>query len=105
MLLYGHRGAGGEAPENTEAAFRYARALYLDGVQLDVRLSSDDELVVIHDETVDRTTTSRGRVASMKASKLAGLDARGNFPGWPEPVGVPTLDDAFDSSSGIPRIV
>jgi glycerophosphoryl diester phosphodiesterase len=104
MLLYGHRGAMGEAPENTEAAFRYARALYLDGVQLDVRLSSDEELVVIHDETVDRTTNGHGRVANLKASKLANLDARGAFPGWPEPVGVPTLDDAFDASSGIPRI-
>ncbi|MGE3270660.1 MAG: glycerophosphodiester phosphodiesterase family protein, partial [Chloroflexota bacterium] len=56
MLLYGHRGAKGEAPENTAAGIRYARALYVDGIQLDVRLSADDELVAIHDETVDRTT-------------------------------------------------
>jgi glycerophosphoryl diester phosphodiesterase len=105
VLLYGHRGARGEAPENTEAGFRYARALYLDGVQLDVRLSSDDELVVIHDETVDRTTTARGQVSRMKAAKLAGLDARVAFPDWPEAAGVPALDDVLDACSGIQRLI
>jgi glycerophosphoryl diester phosphodiesterase len=104
VLLYGHRGAKGEAPENTAVGFRYARTLYLDGVQLDVRLSSDDELVVIHDNTVDRTTTSRGRVSSMTAAKLASLDARADFPAWPEVAGVPTLEDALDAASGIPRV-
>ena len=105
VLLYGHRGARGEAPENTEAACRYARALYLDGVQLDVRLSADGQLVAIHDETVDRTTTARGRVSRMTAAKLAALDARAEFPSWPEPAGVPTLDEAIDASSGLQRIV
>ena len=104
VLLYGHRGAKGEAPENTAAGFLYARTLYLDGVQLDVRLSSDNELVVIHDETVDRTTTARGRVSSMTAAKLARLDARAEFPDWPKVVGVPTLADALDAASGIPRV-
>jgi glycerophosphoryl diester phosphodiesterase len=104
VLLFGHRCAKGEAPENTEVGFRYARTLYLDGVQLDVRLSSDEELVVIHDDTVDRTTTSRGRVSSMTAAKLATLNARADFPAWPEAVGVPTLDDALDAASGIPRL-
>lgn len=105
MLLYGHRGAKGEAPENTVAGFRYARALYLDGVHLDVRLSADHELVVIHDETVDRTTDSRGQVASMKAAKLATLDARADFPAWTEAAGVPTLSDALDAASGIPHLL
>jgi len=105
VLLYGHRGARGEAPENTEAGFRYARALYLDGVQLDVRLSTDHELVVIHDETVDRTTTARGSVSRMKAAKLASLDARAAFPDWPEATGIPTLDDALDACSGIQRLI
>lgn len=104
VLLYGHRGAKGEAPENTAVGFRYARTLYLDGVQLDVRLSSDNELVVIHDETVNRTTNGRGRVSSMTAAKLAGLDARADFPAWPDVIGVPTLEDALDAASGIPRL-
>ena len=105
VLLYGHCGAKGEAPENTEVACTYAGALYLDGVQLDVRLSSDGELVVIHDETVDRTTTSRGRVSQMTAARLARLDARADFPEWPEPAGVPTLDAAIAASRGLQRIV
>lgn len=104
-LLYGHRGAKGEAPENTEIACKYAGTLYLDGVQLDVRLSADDELVVIHDETVDRTTRSQGRVSRMTAAMLAGLDARADFPDWPEPAGVPTLDEAIDASRGLQRVV
>ncbi|MGE3272710.1 MAG: glycerophosphodiester phosphodiesterase, partial [Chloroflexota bacterium] len=89
---------------NTAAGIRYARALYVDGIQLDVRLSADDELVAIHDETVDRTTRSRGRVSSMKAEKLASLDARADFPSWPEASGVPTLADALDAASGIPHL-
>jgi glycerophosphoryl diester phosphodiesterase len=59
MILYGHRGARGEAPENTVAGFLYARRLYLDGVTIDVRRSSDDVVVATHDETVDRTTGAR----------------------------------------------
>jgi glycerophosphoryl diester phosphodiesterase len=104
VLLFGHRGAKGEAPENTATGFRYARALYLDGVQFDLRLSSDDQLVVIHDETVDRTTTSRGRVDRLTAAKLASLDARADFPAWPDAAGVPALDDALDAASGISRL-
>lgn len=104
VLLFGHRGAKGEAPENTATGFRYARALYLDGVQLDLRLSADDELVVIHDETVDRTTSGRGRVDRYTAANLARLDARADFPSWPDVDGVPTLDDALDAASGIPRL-
>lgn len=101
MRIYGHRGAKGEAPENTEAAFRYARRLYLDGVVLDARLSSDGVPVVIHDPTVERTTGKRGRVSAMDAASLARLDARADFPHWPDHVGIPTLDDALDACSGL----
>jgi glycerophosphoryl diester phosphodiesterase len=104
MILYGHRGARGEAPENTVAGFLYARRLYLEGVTLDLRLSSDGTLVVIHDATVDRTTGARGPVSGLKASKLASLDARAEFPQWPERTGVPGLDDALDACSGIARL-
>src|SRR4051812_45979150 len=104
MILYGHRGACGEAPENTVAGFLYARRLYLEGVTLDVRLAADGVIVVTHDETVDRTTGTRGKVSSLRASKLASLDARGEFPRWPERVGIPTLDDALDACSGIAHL-
>ena len=55
-LIYGHRGASGYAPENTLEAFRLAMEMGADGFELDVHMSLDGELVVIHDESVDRTT-------------------------------------------------
>ena len=97
MLLVGHRGARGEAPENTLAGFAHALAVGVDAIELDVRLSADGQLVVVHDETVDRTTDAVGRVADLSAAALAALDARGSYPAWPERVGVPTLDEALEA--------
>ena len=102
--LIGHRGAKDEAPENTIAGFVHARQLGLTAVELDVHLSSDDELVVIHDSTVDRTTTSSGNVAGFTATQLAAMDARAAFPDWPEILGIPTLDQALDALGEMPFI-
>ena len=60
--IIGHRGASHDAPENTIAAFDRGLAAGADGLELDVRLSKDGEVVVIHDETLDRTTDARGPV-------------------------------------------
>lgn len=97
IVPYGHRGAKGEAPENTLAGFAYARALGLKGIELDVRLSADGQLVVIHDGTVDRTTNGIGRVADLTAEQMRGLDARAEHPDWPAPVGVPTLNEVLEA--------
>ena len=59
-LVWAHRGASGYAPENTLEAFRKAIEMGADGVELDVQLTKDGELVVIHDETVDRTSDGSG---------------------------------------------
>ena len=91
MLVFGHRGARAEAPENTVAGFRYARGIGLTAVEFDVRLTRDDRLVVIHDKTVDRTTDGTGAVADLTYRRIAGFDARGPFTDWPEPCRVPTL--------------
>lgn len=91
MLIYGHRGARGEAPENTLAGFDYAYQAGVRAFELDVRLCADDQLVVIHDATVDRTTSATGAVAALTAAELGRLDARKTCPAWPEPAGVPTL--------------
>jgi glycerophosphoryl diester phosphodiesterase len=96
-LLFGHRGAKGEAPENTLSGFAYARRIGVQAFELDVRLSADGELVVIHDEDVDRTTNGHGRVRDFPARQLANLDARAAFPEWPEQAGVPTLVDVLDA--------
>jgi glycerophosphoryl diester phosphodiesterase len=102
--IVGHRGARNEAPENTIAGFLHARRLGLAAVELDVHLSSDGRLVVIHDGTVDRTTDGAGPVGDFTAAELAALDARAAFPDWPERVGVPTLDEVLDALGDMPSI-
>lgn len=75
FLVLAHRGASREAPENTLPAFRRAFALGVDGIELDVQLTADGELIVIHDETVNRTTNGRGRVERKTLAELQALDA------------------------------
>ncbi|GAB4151647.1 MAG: glycerophosphodiester phosphodiesterase family protein [Candidatus Promineifilaceae bacterium] len=81
-LIIAHRGASADAPENTLAAFALAQEQGADGIELDVMLSADGLPVVIHDDTLDRTTTAQGPVAARTAAELADLH-------------VPTLDDVF----------
>lgn len=98
MRLIGHRGARAEAPENTLAGFRHLRALHVRAVELDIHLSADGELVVIHDGELSRTTSGHGLVREHSAAALAMLDAchqpahaRYDFAPWPLHEGVPTL--------------
>ncbi|HEY64569.1 MAG TPA: glycerophosphodiester phosphodiesterase [Caldilineae bacterium] len=74
-LILAHRGGMALAPENTMLAFERALVAGADGLEIDVRASRDGELVVIHDETVDRTTNGTGRVADMTLAELKALDA------------------------------
>lgn len=93
--VWAHRGASGYAPENTLAAFALARDQLADGVELDVQFTSDGELVVIHDELLDRTTSGHGLVRDHTLAQIKALDASmGNeqYPGQK----VPTLDEVFD---------
>jgi glycerophosphoryl diester phosphodiesterase len=79
-LLIAHRGGAGLAPENTMAAFREGLDTWAaDMVELDVRSSADGHCVVIHDETVDRTTDGSGEVAAMTLAELRELDAGYRF--------------------------
>lgn len=70
--IWAHRRASAEAPENTLAAIARAVELGADGVEIDLQRSGDGRLVVIHDETVDRTTDGRGRVVDLEWAELAG---------------------------------
>lgn len=74
-----HRGASAHAPENTMEAFRLALETGAGGLELDVHLSRDGYIVVIHDPTLDRTTDGTGAVARMTLDELRGLDAGYNF--------------------------
>ena len=94
--IVGHRGARFEAPENTLPGFQHAIDLGLPIYELDVHLSADNEVVVIHDYTVDRTTNGTGTVAEMTVAELQALDARSIFPDWPEPCFIPTLRQALE---------
>ena len=91
MQIIGHRGNAGEAPENTLAAFRQAIALGADGVEFDVHLSRDGVPVVIHDESLERTTSGRGRVSDATAAALAALEAGAWFDPPLAGEGVPSL--------------
>lgn len=73
--VWAHRGASGYAPENTLPAFELALAQGAHGIELDVQLTRDDRVVVIHDETLERTTDGHGWVADHSFADLAHLDA------------------------------
>jgi len=74
-LKFAHRGASRAAPENTLAAFQAARDMGADGVELDVTLCAGGEVVVIHDDSVDRTTEGRGMVSDLGLDDIKRLDA------------------------------
>ena len=77
-IIIAHRGASAYAPENTMAAFQKAVELSADGIELDVKCSKDGELVIIHDQTLDRTTNGHGKVVETNLKELRDLDA-GSF--------------------------
>lgn len=112
-IVIAHRGGAGRAPENTLVALAGARALGAEAVEFDVRLSRDGEVVVIHDPTVDRTTSGTGRVSDMTAAALGRLDAGARFTGdagrsFPfrgRGIGVPRLDDALAALADMPLLI
>lgn len=83
MLKIGHRGAKGYVAENTLASFQKAIELKVDGIELDVHLSSDGEIMVIHDQTIDRTTIGNGFVKDFTSYEL-------------KQFGIPTLTQVLD---------
>lgn len=110
MLVFAHRGNSAHAPENTLESFRQAVALGVDGVEFDVRLSADGEVVVMHDPTVDRTTSGTGAVRSLTLSQLRTFDAGYHFgpPNYPyraKGVTIPTAREALELTSPLELII
>lgn len=101
------------APENTLPGFRHAVEVGADGVELDVRCSRDGELMVIHDETVDRTTDGSGAVGALTRGELQELDAghaftpdRGrSFPYRGRGVRIPTLEEVAEITGELPMVM
>src|SRR5690606_6641584 len=87
--------ARGEAPENTLPSFRKALEAGVRRVELDLHLSADHQLMVIHDPTLKRTTGIKGKIATHTANELMRLDARLGLAGWDAPCPIPTLEQLF----------
>jgi len=91
VKIIAHRGASAREPENTMAAFALAKALGADSMELDARLCASGQVVVFHDETLERLTDGTGRVAEMPLSRLRELRVKGAH-------AIPTLEEVLLSS-------
>ena len=96
MIIIGHRGASGHAPEHTFASWDHALKLGVDYIEQDLQMTSDGALVVMHDPTLDRTTNGTGEVSAHTLAEIQQLDAGS----WFEPKftgqRVPTLREVFE---------
>jgi len=98
MMIMGHRGAAALEPENTLRSIERAIHVGVDAVEIDVHLTRDKRLVVIHDDTVDRTTNGSGTVSSFSLEEIRRLDAgKGER--------IPTLQEVIDLVRGKVRLV
>ena len=98
MMIMGHRGAAALEPENTLRSIERAMEIGVDAVEIDVRLTRDRKLVVIHDSTVDRTTNGKGPVGNYALDDLKNLDAgKGQT--------IPTLQEVMDLTGNKVRLV
>ncbi|QKJ61628.1 glycerophosphodiester phosphodiesterase family protein [Flavobacterium sp. M31R6] len=89
ILKIGHRGAKGYEPENTLVSFEKAIEMGADGIELDVHLSLDGHLIVIHDESIDRTTNGKGVVNQMTLQELKSFTINEEYT-------IPTLEEVLD---------
>ena len=96
LSVQGHRGASGLAPENTLAAFRKAIELGANGMEMDLQMTRDGAVIVIHDDTLDRTTDGHGRVADLTLSEVKQADAGVKFGSAFRGERVPTLLEVID---------
>lgn len=102
-LVWGHRGASGYAPENTMAAFEKAVEMGADGIELDVQLTKDGELVVIHDETIDRVSDGSGWVKDYTYAKLIKHNFNRTHPEY-EHAQIPTLEETPMRKKNLERV-
>ena len=112
-LVIGHRGAAGEAPENTLASFTLALEQGADALEFDVRVSADGEAVVMHDPLIDRTTDRAGGVGRLTLAELREADAGARFSTdggqtWPwrgRGVMLPTVGEVLEAFPATPLLI
>jgi glycerophosphoryl diester phosphodiesterase len=95
--IFAHRGSCSYSPENTIAAFELAVSQGADAIELDAKLTADRHVVVIHDQTVDRTTGAQGKVAELTLADLRRLDCGSFFDITFKGERIPTLDEVFET--------
>ncbi|NIP38269.1 MAG: glycerophosphodiester phosphodiesterase [Candidatus Dadabacteria bacterium] len=103
VLIIAHRGGPGLNPENTLTAFKHAEHLGADAIELDIHTSKDGQIVIMHDDTIDRTTNGSGSVRDFTLSELKGFDAGYNwtndggksFPFRGKGIKIPTLSEVM----------
>lgn len=96
IQIMAHRGSSGTHPENTLPAFSEAIRVGADGIELDVHLSSDQELIVMHDETVNRTTNGKGAIVDKTLAELKKLNAGSWFDEAFTATKIPTLKEVLN---------
>jgi glycerophosphoryl diester phosphodiesterase len=99
-LVYAHRGASAEAPENTLEAFELARAQGADGFELDVMVCGSGEVVVCHDPWLTRLAQEQVLVHEASLAQLQHLDVSAHFPAWRGPARIPTLEAVLGAFPG-----
>ena len=104
IYVAAHRGWCEKYPENTMEAFRAALEIGVDQIETDVRVTKDGELVLIHDQTVDRTTLSQGRVCDFTLAELRGMDAGSKKGEEFRGARIPTLRELFELVKDHPTI-
>jgi glycerophosphoryl diester phosphodiesterase len=97
MLNIGHRGAAGEAPENTIASFQLAIEQGCTALELDIHVSADGEIIVCHDATIDRTTDRRGAIKDLTVEQIKQADAGRWFHKAFTGERLPLLKEVFDA--------
>ena len=95
--IFAHRGSSAYAPENTLAAFNLAVQQHADVIELDAKLTADDQVVVMHDDSVDRTTNGHGQIKSLSLQELKKLDAGSKFNPAFQSERIPTLVEVFET--------
>jgi glycerophosphoryl diester phosphodiesterase len=105
-IVIAHRGDRAHVPENTIAALARAVELGADALEIDVRMTRDGVPVLMHDPTVDRTTSGRGLVRENTLAELRTLDAGRGPQGWSGgKLTVPTLEEVLDRFRGVPIVI
>ena len=105
-LILAHRGACGYAPENTMEAFKLAVEMGADGIELDVHFTADGEVVVCHDEKIDRTSNGQGLVTDYTLAELKEMDFGYHFNGSEgKGITIPTLDEVYELVAPLGMIV